>query len=147
MQWDLARTSDSALSVAGGLVRASTGDSVQTLSLMVCDNLGATLEISSSTRKRVEFELIKMQSRPADVIRFLRAAVGYSREDCAAYLARSLARIQFIALPAALGSTMPTYNAAEALAIMLKSTAADKTLLLPVRHLKDLLNALDHLCM
>jgi len=57
------------------------------------------------------------QSRPTEVIHFLEAVVGYSRT---AYLTRSLTGIQFL---------------------------GDKALLRPVRHLKDLVNALEHPCM
>lgn len=146
LQWDLARTTDSVLSVTKALVRASTSDNVQILAVVACERFGATLAICPETRKKVEHHVLKIQSRPAEVVHFLGAAVGYSRNDCAAYLARSLAGIQFLGLAAALVPSMTTFNAADALARMLELSAVDKTLLPPSRHLKELLNSLEHRC-
>jgi hypothetical protein len=72
--------------------------------------------------------------------------VGYSKDDCASQLARSLAGVQFIALATVLLTIGSPYHAGEALAHMLRISAADKTLLPPARHLKDLLASIEHKC-
>ena len=146
LQWELARTSDSTLSVAQGVIRASTSDNVQTLTLLACERFGATLAICPETCRKVETQVIKIQTPVTSVISFLNATVGYSAGDCASQLARSLAGIQFIALAAVLIPSYSRFDGATALAGMLHSSARDKTLLPPARHLKDILTSLEHRC-
>ncbi|MCJ1471919.1 hypothetical protein MMC13_000560 [Lambiella insularis] len=119
LQWELAQTSDSALS---------------------------TLAICPETCRKVETQVIKIQTPVTSVITFLNAMVGYSAGDCATQLARRLAGIQFIGLAAALIPSYSLFDGATALAGMLRSSARDKTLLPPTRHLKDLLTSLEPRC-
>lgn len=87
-----------------------------------------------------------MQTPSTRVLSFLGASIGYSRDDCASHLARSQAGIQFIALAAALIPSLNAFDGGTALSIMLKDTAADKTLVPPVTQLKYLLMSLEHRC-
>ncbi|MCJ1239273.1 hypothetical protein MMC14_007267 [Varicellaria rhodocarpa] len=144
--WELARTSDSTFSVAQGIIRASTSDNVQTLALLACERFGATLAICPDTCRKVEKEVTKVQTPITSVITFLNATVGYSAGDCASQLTRSLAGVQFIGLAAVLIPSYSFFDGARALAAMLDSSALDKTLSPPTRHLKDLLRALEHRC-
>ena len=146
LQWELARTSDSTLSVTKGIIRASTSDNIQILTLLACERFGATLAICPETCRKVESLVIKLQTPTTRVITFLSAKVGYSPGDCASQLAQSLAGIQFIALAAALVPSYSPFKGAVALEAMLRSSARDKTLLPPARHLKDLLMSLEHRC-
>ena len=146
IQWDLVRTGDSLLSIAAGIIRASTSDNVQTLAIIACEQFGATLAMCPATCEKIEFEIIKVQNRTSRVVSFLSSSVGYSKDDCASQLARSLAGIQFIGLAATLVTSIGAYHGGEALALMLKKSAVDKTLLPPARHLKDLLVSLEHRC-
>lgn len=146
LQWDLSRTVDSTLALTQGVIRAATTDNVQPLSLLACERFGATLIISPGTCRKVESEVIKMQTPSARVLTFLNATIGYSRDDCTSHLARSQAGIQFIALAATLIPSLSAFDGATALAIMLKESAADKTLVPPVSQLKHLLLSLEHRC-
>jgi hypothetical protein len=146
LQWELSRSLDSSLSVARGVIQASTSDNVQTLALLACERFGATLAICPETCRKVEAQIIRLQTPTSAVVSFLSAVVGYSKDDCASQLARSLAGVQFIALATVLLTIGSPYHAGEALAHMLRISAADKTLLPPARHLKDLLASIEHKC-
>lgn len=144
LQWELGRAADTTLSVARGIIRAATSDNVQALALLACEKFGATLAMCPETCSKIE-KLVK-KSRTSAVLKFLPVAIGYSANDCASELARSLAGIQFLALAAALVTTLGPYNGGNALEAMLKSSAADKTLLPSARQLRDLLASLEHRC-
>ncbi|PMD37951.1 hypothetical protein L207DRAFT_491552 [Hyaloscypha variabilis F] len=146
LQWELNRSLDSTLSVARGVIQASTSDNVQTLALLACERFGATLAICPETCRKVEDQIIRLQTPTSAVVSFLSTVIGYSKDDCASQLARSLAGVQFIALATALLTTGSSYHGGEALAHMLRTSAADKTLLPPARHLKDLLASIEHKC-
>jgi hypothetical protein len=146
LQWELSRSFDSSISVARGVIQASTSDNVQTLALLACEGFGATLAICPETCRKVEAQIIRLQTPTSAVVSFLSAVVGYSKDDCASQLARSLAGVQFIALATTLLTIGSSYHAGEALAHMLRISAADKTLLPPARHLKDLLASIEHKC-
>ena len=94
------------------------------------------------TNKKMEDLIIKV-SGPKRV-RFMKAQIGYSANDSATQLSRSLAGIQFLGLAAALMSSMNAFEGANALSEMLTASASDKTLLPTARQLKDLLGAMEH---
>ncbi|KAF7505508.1 hypothetical protein GJ744_000755 [Endocarpon pusillum] len=109
--------------VAKGIFRAATSD--------------------NETCRKIESTVIPTP-QPA-TIQFLRAAVGYSTNDCTTQFGRSLAGVQFLGLASAM-NTMDTHTAATALQAMLLSSAADKTLLATTKQLKDLLASLEDRC-
>ena len=94
------------------------------------------------TNKKMEDLIIKV-SGPKHV-RFMKAQIGYSANDSATQLSRSLAGIQFLGLAAALMSSMDAFEGANALSEMLTASASDKTLLPTARQLKDLLGVMEH---
>lgn len=146
LQWDLSRSVDSTFAVTQGIIRAATTDNVQILALLACERFGATLAMCQDTCRKIEFEVIKVQTPSKRVLKFLGATVGYSRDDCTSQLIRSQAGVQFIGLAAALISSVTAYEGATILFGMLKESACDKTLLPPVSHLRDLLTSLEHRC-
>ena len=146
LQWDLSRSVGDTLAIGQGIIRAATTDDVQILALLACERFGATLAICQETCRKVEFEVIKVQNSSQRVLSFLGATIGYSREDCASQLVRSLAGVQFIGLAAALVSSLSLFQGATVLAAMLQDSASDKTLLPPVRHIRGLLASLEHRC-
>ena len=144
--WDLSRTADSAISVAQGILHASTSDNVQPLALLACERFGATLAMCQETCNKIERSIIKEQSPATNLLSFFGGVIGYSRHDCAAQLVRSMAGVQFMGLAVVLSETFGAFLGGQALAAALKATASDKTLLPPARHLKDLLNSLEYRC-
>ena len=123
-------------------MRAATSDNVQPLALISCEKFGATLAMCPETNKKMEDLIIKV-SGPKHV-KFMKAQIGYSANDSATQLSRSLAGIQFLGLAAALTSSMDTFEGANALSEMLTASASDKTALPTARQLKDLLRVMEH---
>lgn len=144
LQWSLDHTASSTLSVARGIIEATTKDNIQPLALVACERFGATLPMCSETSRKVEDLVIK--TKPPAVISFLSAVVGYSPTDCASQLVRSVAGVQFLGLAASLVTTIGSFQGGNALAIMLVNSAADKTLIPTARQLKDLLASLEPRC-
>lgn len=142
LNWNLDRSTETMVSVAKDVIRAATSDNVQALALLACERFGATLAICPETTKKIE-DLIVRVSGPT-VIKFLSAQVGYSAHDCTIQLSRSLAGVQFLALAAALVSSVEMYEGADAVSMMLAASAADKTLLPTARQLKDLMAVTEH---
>jgi len=143
-QWSLDTTSTSVLSVARGVLHAATSDNVQPLAIIACERFGNTIAMSQETCRKMEVAVLPTP-KPATV-QFLRGVVGYSPNDCATQLGKSLAGVQFLGLASALVNTMSPFNAGVALELMLKNSAADRTLLPTARQLKDLLASLEHRC-
>lgn len=123
-------------------MRAATSDNVQPLALIACEKFGATLAMCPETNKKMEDLIIKV-SGPKHV-RFMGAQIGYSANDSATQLSRSLAGVQFLGLAAVLTSSVGTFEGADALSMMLMDSASDKTLLPTARQLKDLLVVMEH---
>ena len=115
---------------------------MQPLALAACEKFGATLAMCSETNKKIEDLIIKVSGPKA--VRFISAQVGYSANDCATHLSRSLAGVQFLGLAAALVSSVDLFEGANALSVMVMASASDKTLLPTPRQLKDLLGAMAH---
>lgn len=142
LTWSLDSTASATLSVAKDVVRAATSDNVQPLALIACEKFGATLAMCEETNKKIEDLIIKVAG--PTFVRFMSAQIGYSANDSATQLSKSLAGIQFLGLAAAFVSSMSTFEGANALSVMLMASASDKTLLPTVRQLRDLLGVMEH---
>ena len=142
LTWSLDSTASTTISVLKDVMRAATSDNVQPLALIACEKFGATLAMCPETNKKMEDLIVKV-SAPKHV-RFIKAQIGYSTNDAATQLSRSLAGVQFLGLASALVSSMSTFEGANTLSIMLIGSASDKTLLPTPRQLKDLLGVMEH---
>ena len=141
LQWSLDETSDHFLRVGRDVVRAATTDNVQALALLACERFGATLAICPVTRLRIEKHIRSQTS--STTIKFLKATVGFSNGGSILELSKSVAGVNFLALAATLVSVTDTFQAATAIEMMILDSAADKTLVPTVYHLKDLLDVLE----
>ncbi|OBT65410.1 hypothetical protein VE03_06101 [Pseudogymnoascus sp. 23342-1-I1] len=141
VQWSLDSTSSSALSISRGLLQAATGDNVQPLALLACEKFGSIIAMCQETCRKIEGSVLPTPS-PA-ILHFIQGTVGYSRDDCATHLGKSLAGVQFLGLAAALVTTMGEFEASNALLLMMRGTAADKTLHPTAKQLRDLLSSLE----
>jgi hypothetical protein len=142
LQWSLDKTANSSLSFSRGLIAAATSDNVEPLAVAACEKFGTTLPICRDSCAKVE-RLVEPQ-RP--VFTFLGAYIGYSANDCATQLVKSVAGVQFFALAAALVSSIGELSGAQALEILLEKTAVDKTQVPPAGLLEPLLKALEPRC-
>ena len=140
--WSLNQTVDSSLAIARGIIRAATNDNVQPLALIACERFGATVAMCSESTRKIEGLIWKVVA--PSFVNFLKAQIGYSADDSATQLSRSLAGLQFMALAAPMVSTMPLFDCANALEAMLRSSAADKTLLPTPKQLQALMGVLEH---
>ena len=140
-QWSLSATAQAFISVARGTLVAATRDNVQVLAILACQRFGSTLAMSSETTTKVEQVLVP-SPEPA-VVSFLKGQVGFFQDDCAAQLGQNPARTRFLALAAALTTSLGSFESANALDTMFRSSTTDLTTLPTVRHLKDLLGSLE----
>ena len=140
--WSLDATASTTISVTKDVIRAATSDNVQPLALIACEKFGATLAMCPETNKKMEDLIIKVSG--PKFVKFMSAQIGYSANDCATQLSRSLAGVQFLGLAAALVCSVGTFEGADALSVMLMTSASDKTLLPTPRQLKDLLGVMEH---
>ncbi|KAK3990470.1 hypothetical protein QBC44DRAFT_64179 [Cladorrhinum sp. PSN332] len=141
-QWALNATSSSVVSFSCDLIRVATSDNVQPLALLACQSFGATLAMSRETCDRIQADVLPTPSK--HLVNFIKTSVGFSRHDCATQLGSSAAGLNFLGLAAALVTTMGAHESARALSIMLKTSAADPTTLLPTTYqLKELLLSLE----
>ena len=139
-QWDLNGTSGTAWETLRGFMMASTSDNVQPLALMACERFGGTLAMSHETTNKVQHVLLPSEPAP---ISFIKAKVGFSRNDCATKLGKSTAGLRFLGLAAALVTSLGAFEGAKALELMLKRITNDATSLPTVRHLKEVLTSLE----
>ncbi|KAI0514332.1 hypothetical protein F5B22DRAFT_611138 [Xylaria bambusicola] len=143
-QWSLNETSVSVYSIARGVLEAATSDNVQPLAIMACEQFGNTLAISRETRLKIERTVLPT---PEPVtIQFLKAKVGFKKHDCAVQLGSNQAGLRFLALAAALISSVNKIYCADALMLMLEETTSDNRLLPTRRHLADLMSSLEARC-
>ena len=142
LTWSLGSAASTTIAVFKDVMRAATSDNVQPLALISCEKFGATLAMCPETNKKMEDLIIKVSG--PKYLRFMSAQIGYSANDSATQLSRSLAGVQFLGLAAALVSSVDMFEGANALSVMLIDSATDKTLLPTARHLKDLLAVMEH---
>ena len=140
-QWSLDNTSSSAVSISRGILRAATSDNVQPLAILACERFGSTIAMSPEACLKIEKSVLP--TPPTAVLRFVQGVIGYSADDCATQLGSTLAGLQFLGLAATLTTTLSVFDGATALQLMLKSSAADKTLLPTTIQLRDLLASLE----
>lgn len=139
--WAIAQTVDGALKMSRDAVIAASSDNVQPLALLACEKFGATLAVSTLTRRKIETMIRQQTATP--VTKYLLAKIGYAKGGSIDVLAKSSEGLRFLSLASALISTCTTFDAATALEKMVKATAEDKELSPTAYQLKDLLEVLE----
>ncbi|RSL95572.1 hypothetical protein CEP52_011956 [Fusarium oligoseptatum] len=140
LQWNLDRTVESAVQTLVGILKAASSDNVQGLALIACEKLGSTLAICDQTMQSVKIQAVDAPSSPTST--FLKAKVGFSKNDCANQLATTQAGLRFLALATAMITTMDFYAGAQALEQMLRDEKLPAEETPPLPHLRDLLATL-----
>ncbi|KAI1180967.1 hypothetical protein F4777DRAFT_180952 [Nemania sp. FL0916] len=142
--WSLGDTPGGILSVTRSIFQAATDDNIQPLAIIACEKFGNTLAICDDTRLKIEKTVVmKPTSR---TINFLKAVVGFSDHDTATQLGRTDAGVRFLALAAALVTTMSPFGSGRTVEAMVRNTAADKGLLPTLTQFRDLLAVLEPRC-
>ncbi|KAH7242780.1 hypothetical protein BKA59DRAFT_457344 [Fusarium tricinctum] len=115
-------------------------DNVQAQVIVTCWEVGARFAVAPETIRRVTQNMI---STPDPVtIDWLKGSVGFFSKDCAVQLAVNEAGVRFLALAAALVTTIGPYSGSQVLDTELKRTPLKLTEVPPLPFLKDLLVAL-----
>ncbi|KAI0418368.1 hypothetical protein F5X98DRAFT_337870 [Xylaria grammica] len=143
-QWGLNQTSDSVYSISKELLQAATSDNVQPLAIMACEQFGNTLAISGETRQRIQRTVVPT-SDPA-IIGWLKLKVGFMKGDCVTKFGQNDAGLRFLALAAALTSSISVHHCADALMLMLERTTSDRLFLPTIQHLTNLMSSLQGRC-
>ncbi|KAF2470573.1 uncharacterized protein BDR25DRAFT_393691 [Lindgomyces ingoldianus] len=144
LQWSLDSTSDSFLALTRGFIRAATSDNVSPVAITVCNAFGSTIAMCQETSRRIEAHVAPTPN-PA-IINFLQATAGYSKDDCASIMSRTLGGVQFLGLAAAIVSSMNPLEGARALDLMLRESASEESNLPTLRQLKEFLVILEARC-
>ncbi|KAI1193356.1 hypothetical protein F5X97DRAFT_43294 [Nemania serpens] len=140
LQWSLDQTSDHLIDIWRGYLRAATSDNVQALALVACESFGTVVAMSPESCHKVF--LLCDRSQESVTLGFIKAAIGYSKNDSAYHLARSDAGQRFLGLAASLG-TLGAWDAALVLHKLILSTAKSRADVPTSQHLKQLMLALD----
>ncbi|KAI1110084.1 hypothetical protein F5Y14DRAFT_430185 [Nemania sp. NC0429] len=140
LQWSLDQTSDNLIDIWRGYLRAATSDNVQALALIACEGFGTVVAMSPESCHKVF--LLCDRSQESMTLGFIKAAIGYSKNDSAYHLARSDAGQRFLGLAASLG-TLGAWTAALVLHKLILSTAKSRADVPTSQHLKQLMLALD----
>ncbi|TRX93148.1 hypothetical protein FHL15_006016 [Xylaria flabelliformis] len=143
-QWSLNESSSSIYGITRGILQAATSDNVQPLAILACEQFGNTLAISQETRLKIERTVLPTPEPVS--LQFLKIKVGFLKHDCAVQLGSNQAGLRFLALAAALVSSLPPFTCAQALASMLEATTTDKQYLPTTRQLTDLMSSLEGRC-
>ncbi|KAI8947464.1 hypothetical protein F4801DRAFT_592569 [Xylaria longipes] len=143
-QWSLNESTSSIYGIARGVLQAATSDNVQPLAILACEQFGNTLAISQETRLKIERTVLPTPEPVS--LQFLKVKVGFLKHDCAVQLGSNQAGLRFLALAAALVSSLPPFRCAQALTSMLEATTTNKQYLPTTRHLTDLMSSLEGRC-
>ncbi|KAH7303077.1 hypothetical protein B0I35DRAFT_195163 [Stachybotrys elegans] len=141
LQWSLDQTSDHLVETLHGYLRAASSDNIQALAIVACEGFGTVVAMSPEACHKIF--LLCDRSHESMTLGFIKAAIGYSKNDSAYRLARSDAGQRFLALAASLG-TLGAWNAALALHKLILKTAKNRGDVPTSQHLKQLMLALDN---
>ena len=141
VQWSLDPGVNFAVNTIGGLLRAAASDNVQPIAVIACEKLGASLPacLERMASVRSDFVATPMPTQ----LKFLKATVGFSANDCATQLATSDAGVRFLVLAAALITSMPLFSGAQVLRSMMLKNGFSPVETPSVSHLRDLLTSLE----
>ncbi|KAI1336174.1 hypothetical protein F5Y15DRAFT_214345 [Xylariaceae sp. FL0016] len=141
LNWDFGNTGHKIFELSWNLIKAATSDNVQVAAILACQMFGNTLAICEDTSQKIGVVLHSTPS-PAKVP-FLDAVVGFFSDDTAGQLGSNAAGVRFLALAAALITTMDLFEASKSVEAMVRKYAYDLTVVPSRRRIQDLLAVLE----
>ena len=138
--WALSETAGGVLTVSKGLLEAASSDNVQPLALLSTEAFGTVLPISPETRTKIE--TLANRGYTSHVLNFVKATVGYKKNDCVWQLAQSDGGIRFLCFAATL-YTMGNSEAALRLDQLLQKTQKGAMRRPTLHHLQALIDVLE----
>ena len=137
--WAISDTANKSITIARGLLEAATSDDISAAALLACGSFGSLLPVSPETRLKVE--QLARRNHTSHVLNFVKAQVGYKKDDSVEQLSRSDSGIRFLCLVATL-CTLDHYEAADRLDAMLQATQQDLQIRPTIKQLQVMLNSM-----
>lgn len=125
-------------------MEAATSDNVQVKAIWACQQFGVTLAMSPDTVRRIHEKIVP--TPPPAVFQFIQASIGYAANNCVTQLAGDIGGERFLALASALVTSMEQFKSAQAIQAMVEDSASDKSLVPTLRHVSDLMKAIEPRC-
>ena len=117
---------------------ACASDNVQPIVYLACEKLGATLAISGDTERKIQTLVVPPTTSTS--VAFLKGKIGLFSNNSATLLSDSKSGASFLALAAALTTTLPLFDGARAVEIMLGALLSNRVELPSTRNIQDLLS-------
>ena len=100
LTWSLNETASGLIAIGTGYLQAANEDDVQPLAILAAERFGATLAMAQESCRKTEREAFR--NHRTMIVKFLKAAIGYSSSDTAARLAKTSSGVRFLALASTL---------------------------------------------
>ncbi|KAK5228741.1 hypothetical protein LTR96_010193 [Exophiala xenobiotica] len=137
--WAISDTANTTVTIARGLLEAATSDDISPVALLACASFGSLLPVSPETRLKIE--QLARRNHTSHVLNFIKAQIGYRKDDSVEQLSRSDSGIRFICLVATL-CTLDRYDAADRLDSLLQATQQGFQIRPTIRQLQVMLDSM-----
>jgi hypothetical protein len=137
--WAISDTANKTVTIARGLLEAATSDDISPVVLLACSSFGSLLPVSPETRLKIE--QLARRNHTSHVLNFVKAQIGYKKDDSVEQLSRSDSGIRFLCLVATL-CTLDHYDAADRLDAMLQATQKDFQIRPTIKQLQVMLKSM-----
>jgi hypothetical protein len=137
--WAISDTANKTVTIARGLLEAATSDDISPVALLACSSFGSLLPVSPETRLKIE--QLARRNHTSHVLNFVKAQIGYKKDDSVEQLSRSDSGIRFLCLVATL-CTLNHYDAADRLDAMLQATQKDFQIRPTIKQLQVMLKSM-----
>ena len=137
--WAISDTADKTVTMARGLLEAATSDDISPVALLACGSFGSLLPVSPETRVKVD--QLARRNHTSQVLNFVKAQIGYKKDDSVEQLSRSDPGLRFLCLVATL-CTLDHYDAADRLDAMLQATQQGFQIRPTIRQLQVMLKSM-----
>ncbi|KAK5293230.1 hypothetical protein LTR99_010157 [Exophiala xenobiotica] len=137
--WAISDTANTTVTIARGLLEAATSDDISPVALLACASFGSLLPVSPETRLKIE--QLARRNHTSHVLNFIKAQIGYRKDDSVEQLSRSDSGIRFLCLVATL-CTLDRYDAADRLDSLLQATQQGFQIRPTIRQLQVMLDSM-----
>lgn len=126
------------------MINVASSDNVQAKTIIACEGLGVTLAISPDTLSKIQHRVCPQPELA--VISFLKAKIGYAKNDTISHLEKSNTGLRFLALASALITT-ETIHASRAIHSLIENSAVHKRDVPTFKQITEILGAIHGRCL
>lgn len=137
--WAINDTVNNSVIIARGLLKAATSDNINPVTLLSCEAFGNVLPLCVKTRYKIE--RLARRNYTSHVLNFIKAQIGYRKNDVMKLLSNNDADVRFLCL-ATTFCTMDHYETARRIDSLLEGTQNKNQLRPTVRQLQVMMNVL-----